>query len=76
MKFAGAVLKYTNVDCDNVYDNIEDARNKLLQNLNEYVLKETYIENKNIALYNINQLKEKILDPENLAIFKLFKEQK
>jgi hypothetical protein len=34
MKFAGAVLKYTNVDCDNVYDNIEDARNKLLQNLN------------------------------------------
>lgn len=76
MELAGAVLKYTNIDCDNVYDNIEDARNKLLQNLNEYVLIETYTENKNIALYNINCLKEKILDPEKLAIFKLFKGQK
>lgn len=75
MKQSAELLKFRDVNYENVYENEIDAKNKLLQNLEEYASNETDIENKNIALYNIEQMKQKILNSEYLAIFKLFKQK-
>lgn len=75
MKQSAELLKFRDVNYENVYENEIDAKNKLLQNLEEYALNEIDIENKNIALYNIEQIKQKILNSGHLAIFKLFKQK-
>ena len=71
----GEIADKLDVKKELLFENYDDASNQLLKNLEEYVLNETDEYNKDVALFNIEQVKLKISNPEHFTIFKIFKGQ-
>lgn len=74
-KISGELINKLEFKQELIFENKLESLKELLRNLEEYSLKETDEENRNIALYNIEQLKLKISNPEYSAIFKIYKQK-